>query len=136
MPVPVSSSHSAASRPVPATVGAATADADLQRRARSGGICRQAIAPDRCLCCPARCTAIQAARLYAEATRLDMSGILIDSSQDIQTAYTTAELFQLRQQARDCIVAQNRQDRLQQLEDGEFPHRASAGGIGRGGRSA
>ena len=64
------------------------------------------------------------ASLYAEATRLDMSGTLIDGSQDIQTAYTTAELFQLRQQARDWIVVQNGQDRLQQLEDGEFTHRA------------
>ncbi len=64
------------------------------------------------------------ASLYAHATRLDMSGTLIDGSQDIQTAYTTAELFQLRQQARDWIVTQNGQDRLQQLEGGEFTHRA------------
>lgn len=64
------------------------------------------------------------ASLYAEATRLDMSGTLIDGSQDIHPAYTTAGLFQLRQQARDWSVAQNGQDRLQQLEGGEFPHRA------------
>lgn len=64
------------------------------------------------------------ASLYAEAARLDMSGTLIDGSQDIHPAYTTAELFQLRPQARDWIVAQNGQDRLQQLEGGEFTHRA------------
>lgn len=64
------------------------------------------------------------ASLYAEATRLDMSDTLIDGSQDIQTTYTTAELFQLRQQARNWVMAEKGQDRLQQLEDGEFPNRA------------
>ena len=61
---------------------------------------------------------------YAEVARLDMSDSLIDGKQDIQTTYTTAELFQLRQQARDWVVANDGHDRLQQLEDGESPNDA------------
>lgn len=64
------------------------------------------------------------ANYHADAVRPGHADDPIVKPQDIQTSYTTADLLQLRQQARDWVVANQGQDRLQRLDDGEWPNPA------------
>lgn len=62
------------------------------------------------------------ANYYADAVRPGNAADPLAVPQDIQTSYTTAELLQPRQQARDRVAANQGSDRLQHLDEGaEWP---------------